>query len=70
METGYGDTELSVDKRLKLDKPLEPICLSHKPRPIKVVETALSLAMKADEITNETAKTKKVTTVVVAMSIF
>ncbi len=60
-ETGYGDTELSVDKRLKLDKPLEPIYLTHKPRPIKVVKTALSVATKADEITLETAKTGKVT---------
>ena len=69
-ETGYGDTELSVDKRLKLDKPLEPIYLSHKPRPIKVVETALSVAMKADEIALETAKTGKVTAVIAVISIF
>jgi hypothetical protein len=62
--------ELSVDKCLKLDKPLEPIYLSHKPRPINVVETALSVAMKADEIAKETAKTGKVTTVVAVMSIF
>ena len=44
--------------------------MSHKPRPIKVVETALSVAMKADEMAQETAKTKKVTTVVAVMSIF
>ena len=44
--------------------------MSHKPRPIKVVETALSVAMKADEIALETAKTGKVTAVVVVMSIF
>jgi hypothetical protein len=62
--------ELSVDKRLKLDKPLEPIYLSHKPRTIKVVKTALSVATKADEIALETAKTGKVTAVVAVMSIF
>ena len=65
-----GTATRSVDKRLKLDKPLEPIYLSHKPRPIKVVETALSVATKADEIALETAKTRKVTAVVAVMSIF
>jgi plasmid replication initiation protein len=44
--------------------------LSHKPRPIKVVDTALSVARKADEIALETAKTGKVTAVVAIMSIF
>ncbi len=44
--------------------------MSHKPRPIKVVETALSVATKADEIALETAKTGKVTEVVAVMSIF
>ncbi len=69
-ETGYGDTELSVDKHIKIDKPLEPIYMSHKPRPIKVVNTALSKATKADEIVKETTKTGKVTAVVAVMSIF
>jgi hypothetical protein len=41
-ETGFGDTGLDVDKRLKIDEPLETIYLSHKPHPIKVVDTALS----------------------------
>jgi hypothetical protein len=44
--------------------------LSHKPRPIKVIDTALSETMKADEIASETLKTRKVTVVVVVMSIF
>ncbi len=44
--------------------------MSHKPRPIKVVDTALSEATKADEIAKETAKTGKVTAVVAVMSIF
>ncbi len=44
--------------------------MSHKPRPIKVVDTALSVATKADEIAQETAKTGKVTAVVAVMSIF
>jgi hypothetical protein len=69
-ETGYGDMELSVDKHLKIDKPLEPIYMSHKPHPIKVVDTALSKATKADEIAKETTETGKVTVVVAVMSIF
>ncbi len=44
--------------------------MSHNPRLIKVVNTALSKATKADEITKETAKTGKVTVVVAVMSIF
>jgi hypothetical protein len=44
--------------------------LSHKPRLIIVVNTALSKATKADEIVKETAKTGKVTAVVAVMSIF
>ncbi len=59
-----------VDKRIKLDQPLEPIYLSHKPRPIKVVNTALSVATKADKIAKETAETGKVSAVVAVMSIF
>jgi hypothetical protein len=62
--------ELCVDKRLKIDKPFEPIYLSHEPCPIKVVDTALSETTKADEIASETAKTGKVTVVVALMSIF
>ncbi len=60
---------LYIDKRLKIDKPLEPIYMSHKPRPIKVVKTAPSVATKADEIAKETTETGKVTAVVVVMSI-
>jgi hypothetical protein len=44
--------------------------LSHKPRLIKVANTALSETTKADEIAVETAKTGKVTAVVTVMSIF
>jgi hypothetical protein len=44
--------------------------LSHKPRPIKVINTALSETTKAAEIASETAKTGKVTAVVTVMSIF
>jgi hypothetical protein len=44
--------------------------LSHKPRPIKVVNTALSETAKADEIASKTAKTGMVTAVVAVMSIF
>jgi hypothetical protein len=62
--------ELDVGKRLKIDKPLGTIYLSHKPHPIKVFDTALSETTKADEITIETTKTGKVTAVVAVMSIF
>jgi hypothetical protein len=44
--------------------------LSHKPCPIKVVDTALSETTKADEIESETAKTRKVTAAVGVMCIF
>jgi hypothetical protein len=44
--------------------------LPTEPHPIKVAITALSETMKADEIAIETAKTGKVTVVVVVMSIF
>jgi hypothetical protein len=66
----YGDTGLDVDKRLKIDEPLDTIYSSHKPRPIKVVNTALSETTKADEIAIKTAKTGKMTVVVMVMSIF
>jgi hypothetical protein len=59
-----------VDKGLKIDKPLGTIYLSHKPRPIKVANTALSETTKANEITIKTAKTGKVTAVVAVMRIF
>jgi hypothetical protein len=61
---------LDVDKHLKIDEPLETIYSSHKPHPIKVVDTALSETTKADKIASKTAKTGKVTAVVVVMSIF
>jgi hypothetical protein len=61
---------IDVDKHLKIDEPLGTIYLSHKPRLVKVVDTALSETSKADEITIETAKSKKVTAVVAVMSFF
>ncbi len=54
-ETGYGDTGLDVDKHLKIDKPLGTIYSSHKHRPIKVIDTALSETMKAERIAIKTA---------------
>jgi hypothetical protein len=68
--TGYSNTELDVDKHLKIDEPLGTIYLSHKPHPIKFIDTALSETTKADEIAIETAKTGKVTAVVTVMRIF
>ncbi len=51
----------SVDKHLKIDKPLGTIYLSTEPHPIKVTNTAPSETMRTDEIAIETAKTGKVT---------
>jgi hypothetical protein len=59
----------NVDKHLKIDEPLGTIYLSHKPRPIKVVDTVPSETARANEIVIETAKTGKVTAVVAVMSI-
>jgi hypothetical protein len=59
-----------VDKRLKIDKPLGTIYLSHTPYLIKVANTASSETTRANEILVKTAKTSKVTVVVVLMSIF
>ncbi len=44
--------------------------MSHKPHPIKVINTAQSETTKADEIASETTKTGKVTAVVTVMSTF
>jgi hypothetical protein len=60
----------SVVKCLKLDKHLGTINLSTEPRAVKVANTALSETTKADQIAIKTAKTGKVTAVVVVMSIF
>jgi hypothetical protein len=59
----------SVDKHLEIDKPLGSVYLSTEARPIKVVNTAPSSNMRADEIEIETAKTGNVTAVV-AVTIF
>ncbi len=71
-ETGYGNTgfSFSVDKRLKIDKPLGTVYPSTEPHPIKVATTAPSKTTRADEITIENAKTGKVNTVVTVRSIF
>ncbi len=58
-ETGYSNTGLDVDKRLKIDEPVGTIYLSHKPRQIKVVDTALSETTKADQIAIQTANFRK-----------
>jgi hypothetical protein len=60
----------SLDKRLKLDKPLGTIYLSTEPRLVKVANTAPSETTRAGEVAIETAKTGKVTVVVTVMSIF
>jgi hypothetical protein len=68
-KTGYGNTGLSVDKHLKIDKHLGTIYLSTEPRPIKVANTAHSETTRADEVPVETAITGNVTAVVTVMSI-
>ncbi len=69
-ETGYSDMGLSVDKHLKIDKPFSTVYLSTEPRPIKVVDTALSENIRANKIAIKTAKTGKVTAVVAVLSIY
>jgi hypothetical protein len=66
----YNDTSFSVDKHLKLDKPLGTVYMSTEACPIKFLNTAPSKNMRADELAIETAKTGKVTAVVAVMSIF
>jgi hypothetical protein len=46
----------SVDKHLKIDKPLGTVYLSTEPRLIKVSATAPSDIRRADEIAIKTAK--------------
>jgi hypothetical protein len=53
-----------------LDKPVGTIYSSTEPHPIKIANTAPNETTRADELTIETAKTGKVTAVVVVMSIF
>jgi hypothetical protein len=69
-ETGYGDTGFSVDKRLKIDKPLGTVYLSTEPCLIKVIDTAPSENMRADDIVIKTAKTGKVIAGVAVISIY
>ncbi len=68
--TGSGNKGFSVDKHLNIDQQLDSFYLSTESHPIKVANTAPSNNMRADEIMIETAKTGKVTAVVVVMSIF
>jgi hypothetical protein len=47
---GCNNRGFSVDKHLKLDKPLGTVYMSTEASPIKVVDTAPSKAMEADKI--------------------
>jgi hypothetical protein len=69
-ETGYGNTGFSADKHLKIYGPLGTTYMSTEPCLIKVVTTAPSENMRANEITIETTKTSKVTVVVMVLSIY
>jgi hypothetical protein len=68
-EFGSRDTELVVDKRLKLYEPFTSDLQSTQPRPIKVMDS-ISNSERADVKTLENAKTGKVTTVVAVMHLY
>ncbi len=68
-ETGCNNTIFSLDKRLKLVKLLGTVYITTEACSIKVVKTAPSKTIRADNIAIETAKTSKVTAVVTVMSI-
>jgi hypothetical protein len=67
---GAVTQDFGVDKCLKIEKPLVTAYSSTEPCPIKVIATAPSDNMRADEIAIKPAKTGKVTAVVALMSIF
>jgi hypothetical protein len=67
--TGSHDTELVVDKPLKLDKPFMSDLQSTQPRPIKVTDP-ISNSNRADVKALENAKTEKVTAVVTVMYLY
>ncbi len=70
-EQGIGshDTELVVDKRLKLDMPFTSDLQSTQPRPIKVTDS-VSNSERADIKALENAKMGKVTAVVAVMHLY
>jgi hypothetical protein len=66
---GCHDTELVVDKHLKLDEPFLSNLQSTQPCPIEDMDP-VSISSRADEKALENAKTGKVNTVVAVMHIF
>jgi hypothetical protein len=60
----------SIDKHLKLDKPLGTVYMFTEVHPTKVIDSTPSKHMRADEIAIETAKPGKMTVMVAVMSIF
>jgi hypothetical protein len=66
---GSRDTELVVDKHLKLDEPFMSDLQSTQPHPIKVTDS-VSNSRKADVKALENAKTGKVTAIVVVMHLY
>jgi hypothetical protein len=65
-ESGYSDTGLHVDKRLKLDKQIALSLMSTELRPIKVTNLADEI-ISSNEKAIENAKTGKVTAVATVM---
>jgi hypothetical protein len=68
-EIGFRDTELVVDKCLKLDKPFTSDLQSTQPRPIKVTNS-ISNSERAEAKALENAKMGKVTAVVTVMHLY
>ncbi len=68
-ELGPVNTELVVDKRLKLDKPFTSDLHSTQTRPIKVTDS-ISNNERADVKALENAKTGKVTVLVAVMHLY
>ena len=65
-ESGYSDTGLRVDKRLKLDKHLALNLMSTEPHPIKVTNLADGIT-SSNQKAIENAKMGKVTAVATVM---
>ncbi len=68
-EIGSGDTGFSVEKRLKLDRPMGHNYMSSETRPIRVTNVDPE-TIRANDIAIENSKTGKVTAVVAVMYLF
>jgi hypothetical protein len=69
-DNGCNNMCFCVEKHLKIDKPIVTICMPTDSPPIKIINTAPSKTMRANEIAIETAKTSNVTARVTVISIY